>query len=206
METKHCNGCNQDKPLSEFYTRKSGRRAGEVTHRCRECTKTECKTYRDKHPEYWRVSGGYRRHPECRPMSDAPDCPSYLGIYVAEQVLSKFFDHMERTLPNTKGYDYICGKGYKIDVKSSCMLRPKNGNPLWGFHLYYNSIADWFLCLAFDNRESLNPMHVWLLPGKKFSNKSGISITNTTRGLAKWAKYERPIDNVIACCEQMRVK
>jgi hypothetical protein len=62
-------------------------------------------------------------------------------------------------------------------------------------------IADYFLCLAFDNRSDLTPMHVWLLPGRVVSHYQGISITNSSRGLAKWSKFEKPLDKVVACCK-----
>ncbi len=58
-------------------------------------------------------------------MSDNRECSSFLGCHIAEQVLSKTFKDVEIMPPSNPGYDFICNKGKKIDVKSSC-LRYKN--------------------------------------------------------------------------------
>ena len=130
----------------------------------------------------------------------------YLGVYVAERALSKFFNDIQKMPMNNPGYDYICGKGFKIDVKSSCLHKYKNnrGQMRWQFTIRRNKIADYFLCLAFDSRESLTPLHVWLIPSSIVSNRTHLDITNTIEILSKWALYERPIDRVVACCQIMK--
>jgi hypothetical protein len=129
-------------------------------------------------------------------------CPSYLGIHVAERALSKFFKNITRMPMNNIGYDYVCGKGFKIDVKCSCIIH--GDVDYWHFTINENQIADYFLCLAFDNREDLTPMHVWLIPGHIVNTLKGFSISNRTRSLHKWSKYERPLDKVITCCNEMK--
>ena len=99
--------------------------------------------------------------------------------------------------PKNRGFDFICSNGYKIDVKSSTLHDNR-----WGFYIRYNTIADYFLCLAFDNRNDLNPQHLWLIPGYILNDKSGVSITEST--LDKWKKYEQPINDVITCCDTMK--
>jgi hypothetical protein len=139
-----------------------------------------------------------------RPMKDAKDSSSYLGVYIAERVLSRLFDHVTRMPYGNPGYDFLCGKGKKIDAKSAC-INQRGHSWRWGFSLKHNAIADYFLCIGFDDRQSLTPMHVWLIPRKDVTGMKSITITDSSRGLPKWEKYERPIDKVSECCEKMRV-
>ena len=129
------------------------------------------------------------------------ECPAYLGVTVAERVLSKVFKNVKRMPYKNPGYDLICGQGYEIDVKSSVM---RGTRVAWSFGINHNRIADYFLCLAFDNREDLNPMHIWLIPGRKINHLAGLSISVTT--IDKWSQYELTdkLDKVIACCNVMR--
>jgi hypothetical protein len=147
-----------------------------------------------------------RRHLQgaSRPMSEATDTSSYLGVYIAERALSKFFDNIERMPFGHPGYDFVCGKGFKIDVKSCCIRKMKQGNPCWMFTIRRNPVADWFLCLAFDNRESLEPQHVWLIPAYLINHLKTWGIRDSPAVLSKWRDYERPLDKVLACCETIR--
>lgn len=161
------------------------------------------KTWQANHPGYvarWKHATG-----RCVPMSENKECASYLGIYVTERALSKFFDHIERMPYSNPGFDYICGRGFKIDVKSAC-LQVSNGIPgrVWGFRIKHNKVADYFLCVAFDNRESLAPQHIWLIPGKIVNDHIGIYIANNPKSLARWSKYEQPLERVVSCCDKIR--
>lgn len=124
-------------------------------------------------------------------------CPTYLGITIAEKMLSKLFNNIEVMPPKNPGFDFICNNGYKIDVKSSTLH-----NNQWGFCIRYNKTPDYFLCLAFDDRDNLNPQHIWLIPGYILNNQTGANISKST--LNKWEKYEQPIDKAIICCNTMR--
>lgn len=141
-----------------------------------------------------------------RPASKTKQCSVYLGIIIAEKVLSRFFDNMIKMPYNNPGYDFICGKGFKIDCKSSCLCydKRKPNRAYWHFTIKRNEIADYFLCLAFDNRDSLEPQHIWLIPGKWISNQVGLNITNKPKPIAKWSKCEKPLDRVIACCDAIK--
>jgi hypothetical protein len=139
-----------------------------------------------------------------RPLSEAKDCAQYLGVYIAERALSNFFDNIQRMPANNPGYDFICGKGFKIDAKSSCIRIRKRYTPHWQFKIMKNEIADYFILLAFDNRESLEPQHVWLIPGNVINHLTGVTIHNTQKGLAKYAQYEKPLDKVYSCCAKIR--
>ena len=122
-------------------------------------------------------------------------CPQFLGVHVAERVLSKIFNNVERMPLHNPGYDFVCNRGKKIDVKSATMH--KN---YWSFHIYRNKIADYFLCIAFDNRADLNPIHIWLLPSDVISDKVCVKISLST--ISKWTEYEQfnKLYEVVACC------
>ena len=213
---KRCSYCGETKPLSEFGIYKSGRREGHPRSRCHECDKLTARIWKSQHREHveeynrtwkkehpkWDIN---RRHQlgKCRPQSEAKDCPNYLGICVAERVLSRYFDKVTKMPTNNPGYDMVCGKGFKIDVKSACERKAKTSNG-WQFSIARNKIADYFLCLAFDNRSSLNPVHVWLIPSSICNSFSGLWITDSDKGLKKYEKYERPLDKVISCCNNIK--
>ena len=133
-------------------------------------------------------------------FSENKQCSLYLGIHVAEKVLSHVFKNVEVMPHGNKGYDFICNHGKKIDVKSACI--GKNG--AWLFNIKHNTIADYFLCIAFDNRNDLNPTHAWLIPGSKFSRLVGVSISIST--IHKWDDYWLDIDKIVMCCDICREK
>lgn len=128
------------------------------------------------------------------------NCAQYLGCYIAEQVLAKIFKNTQRMPFGNIGFDFICNNGYKIDVKSSAT----GYRGSWQFQIGKNTIADYFLCMAFDDRKDLIPVHLWLIPGKDVNHNKGIQISKST--IQRWAKYEQPIDKVIECCNEMKNK
>lgn len=141
------------------------------------------------------------------PYYENKDCSNYLGRHIAERILSKYFEDIKHMPYQNQGYDFVCKKGYKIDVKSSCLhSNDKYKNPLWSFDINHNKIADYFLCIAFDNRDNLTPMRLWLIPGNVISNKHALIITNSERSLSTWKEYEKPIDKVEMCCEHLRIE
>lgn len=170
--------------------------------------KTQCRTCDSKaFNKFYLANPGYttRRNHETgryRIMSEAKDSAQWLGIYVAEQVLENYFQDIEKMPPCNRGYDFKCRLGYKIDVKAAC-LRNNEG---WYFRIAKNKIADYFLCLAFDNRNALTPLHIWLIPSNVVNNKTGMSIANAPIPIEKWAKYEKPIGKVIEACNLMKSK
>lgn len=113
------------------------------------------------------------------------DCGLYLGN-IAEQLLSKVFKGVKIMPHGNPGYDFICAAGYKIDVKSACRSYHKRESYAdnWIFSIEKNEIADYFFCLAFDNRASLTPEHVWLLPKNVVNHLVCASISETT--LDRW--------------------
>ena len=160
------------------------------------------KQYRESHKEEIRVKSKYYNEskPGYRSSKTNKECSLYLGCTVAEEVLSHIFENVQRMPNGNPGYDFICGKGYKIDAKSSCSQKGKY-NP-WKFSIDRNTIADYFLCLAFDNREDLNPVHIWMIPPKISNDKHTIGISEST--ISKWNKYRLDINKVIKYCNTLR--
>lgn len=120
---------------------------------------------------------------------------NFLGVNVAEEVLSRVFKDVQR-MPYGHPFDLICNKDKLVDVKAASR---RNGvNSSWFFNIYKNSIPDYFACLAFDNVDSLNLLHFWLIPGEKVNNKTGFSVVEND--LDSWAEFEKPIDELLKCC------
>lgn len=201
-DTKVCKECGEEKPLSEFYKHGKYYRG-----KCKECLK-----------KYWKLPENRERHRinernRCHrngiysPMDKNKECTAYLGIVVAERVLEKVFKNVKRMPNNNPGFDFICNKGYKIDIKSACLHFPKNRkNPYWHFNIEKNHIAHYFLCIAFDNRKDLNPKHIWLIPNKILRDKNTFAIVNTEKILSKWEQYElnEKLEQVITCCDTLK--
>ena len=136
------------------------------------------------------------------PYNENKECTLYLGVHIAERVLSYVFKDVERMPMNHPGYDFICNRGKMIDVKSACLSGTKY--PHWTFLIKHNTTADFFLCLAFDNRENLNPLHVWLLPGNVVNHTPRIEISPST--VSRWDEYKLDISKISDCCDTMREK
>jgi hypothetical protein len=166
---------------------------------CKECNDRKKEAWRKANPE--KAKAGLttdRSKEEIHQFSKNKECSLFLGVHVAERVLSHVFKDVKVMPMHNPGYDIICNKNKLIDIKSSCIR--KDGN--WAFQIRYNTIADFFLCLAFDNREDLTPLHAWLLPGDKFNNHKNISISPST--ISKWDAYRLDLSKVSECCEKMR--
>jgi len=177
---------------------------------CKKCTQEYNCSWREENPEYYCLykeanpeKAKVRRTRSNRqaghlPMSKNKECPSYLGVHVNEGLLKQYFDDVEVMPYGNPGYDFICNNGWKIDGKSSCLN--KDGG--WAFTIRHNTIADYFFLVAYDNREDLNPLHIWLIPGHVLNHLSGAYISLST--IDKWSEYEQPIDELIICCDTIK--
>lgn len=197
ITTNRCRVCNVDLVVGENWYEAY---ANGHSYICKTCacnaTKQRQTSNRKIYNEIRRKS--YYRH-GAKPMSENKDCSAYLGCHIAERVLSKVFKDVEVMPRNNPGYDFICNKGKKIDVKSACVS--KYGK--WVFHIRHNIIADYFLCLAFDNRDNLTPLHMWLIPGHIVNNLTGTTISKST--VNRWNEYRLDVDKVVKCCDKMRM-
>lgn len=169
-----------------------------------------CKSCYNKHKQQWREANPTknkeagtraRRKAGHKPYNKNRACSSFLGVHVAERVLSHVFKDVEKMPFNNPGFDVICNRNRKIDIKSAC-LSPDKKTMRWGFHIERNTTADYFLCIAFNNRKDLIPQHVWLIPGHKVNHLVGVQIRNAT--LKKWEAYEIDITKTISCCDTIR--
>jgi hypothetical protein len=132
---------------------------------------------------------------------------TYLGVYVAEEVLSNVFDNVIRMPIGHPGYDFLCGKGFKIDVKSSKLYKSnrESRSPRWMFSIGRNAEADYFICLGFnEDRKNITPLKMWLIPAKEVNMLQTLSVREND--MVSWEQYEKPINKVLACCEHMRLK
>lgn len=200
-----CRGCGHNLVVGENITQARIDHCDYICKRCKaEC---DCKYNRHRRDEIGDEINERQREYRYRtgrrqPMSENKSCASFLGVIVAERVISHVFKNVKRMPIGNHGFDIICNRGMFIDVKSSCIYHSEKCADRWQFLIKKNHAADYFLLLAFDNREDLNPMHMWLVPGKAINDKTGICIT-TTR-LAKWDRYKLDVDKVVACCDVMR--
>jgi hypothetical protein len=182
-DTKTCTGCNETKPLTEFGKHKTG--SGGLRSRCRRCRS---------------INEGHI------PLSEAIDSTSYLGVYIAERALSGFFDHITRMPTGNRGFDFLCGRGFRIDVKSSCRRVREGRSDSWLFHTGKNKLTDYFLCLAFNDRRQLTPEHVWMIPAGKVNDQQNFTISETSDCLERYAAFKKPLDRVTNCCTEMRTQ
>lgn len=161
------------------------------------------------------------------PMSENEDCSYYFGTFIGEELfrrfLSKIFEYVKGFHPANESFDFECenprrefmdkypqlklarDKKYVIQLKLRC-FRHKHGKDWLGWlftHIDYNNIPDYFILCGWDDRESLQPMHIWIFHRddmvrkghhhtdiEKFWKRSSITITNTQTKLKEFEKYE----------------
>lgn len=181
--------------LTEFYCNSTNRE----NYKCLACKREE-----------------NRRRKEGRKPNPLPGCPNYLGIHIAEQILQKAFDKIERAHP-MEHWDFICGKGFKVDCKSSTLKSSKAGCKSlgWGFNIKRNKYPDYFCLMAFDNTpkdvaEDPEPVHIWLVPGnadiegRPLNSRKIFWVTPGT--IAKLEPYRRTNmeGKIIKCCNYLK--
>lgn len=171
---------------------------------CKPCDNIRIRAWQHANPDKFKaISVKYRRKKGAQLYNENPKCALFLGIHIAERVLRHVFKDVEVMPPTNPGYDVICNHGKLIDIKSSCLHKNSRGNGWsWGFRINRNTIPDYFLCLAFDNREDLTPLHIWLIPGDKINHLAGATICQAT--LSKWDAYRLDVSKVTSCCNTLR--
>ncbi len=133
---------------------------------------------------------------ECSPMSENYECASYFGVHIAENYISKLFEDPVVAPYGTRGYDWICKKGKKIELKSRCLQR--QGKRIgWNFTgIDYNTTADYFMLSGWKDRESLLHLYVLMfhrkdmIRGREFWDRESFYITNRPKYLIEFRKYE----------------
>jgi hypothetical protein len=209
MRMKTCKKCHA--LLEEdCFSKDSHNKTDGLRNVCKSCSNLYQKEYSKTHlVEKRKYMLNYMHQTgRSRPMRDAKDCAPYLG-HVSEVALSGVFSRVEMMPYGNPGYDFLCSNGYKIDVKSGCLRIPKGNrriNQYWGFAIRKNIVADYFLLLAFGDRDTLTPLHVWLVPGEVINKKMHVFVTDDVDSIARWAPYERPIDRVLCACDKMKME
>jgi len=107
--------------------------------------------------EYEKVWSYYPGMPS--PIKENRTDPRFIGIYIAENGIVKIYEGSKRMPYYNPGYDIICPKGYKIDVKATVLNRY---NTL-SFAINKNKIADYFALVVFNNIIELIPTHIWII-------------------------------------------
>lgn len=206
--TKICSKCGIEKPLDEFHNQKNGK--DDKRADCKKCNKEKsAKYYQENREEIKQTHKKYQEEHEDElrekagnvSMYENKTCSNYLGIVVAERLCRHLFKDVEVMPHGNTGFDIICNKGKKIDVKSGCVIL-SNGRPRWKFHIDHNSIADFFILVAFDNRTDLNPLHMWMIPGNELNHQG--SASTTLSRIHKWNKWKRDINDAQLCCTEMK--
>ena len=87
-------------------------------------------------------------------------------------------------------------------MKSSTTRMNAHGTAYWAFIVNKNTVAEFFLCIAFDDRKILTPLHVWLLPGDLVNHLKNATIAAST--VDKWDEYRLDIDKTVRCCDSMK--
>lgn len=155
------------------------RRADYIKNKDKELKRN--KEYRRIHSEqiHKQKKDAYQKHKPEYTYYNNKECSLYIGVHIAEQILSKIFKNVRRMPMHNKGYDFICNKGYKIDVKSSTTN---------SFVIKKNKCADYFLCLSLE-LGSLSPLRIWLIPGNEINNLTKVYLGKTLK--SKYSKFER---------------
>ncbi len=147
------------------------------------------------------------------PMSENKECSSYFGVYIGENYVSKLFHDILKMPYGNPGFDWVCNKEKRIDHKASCLLHRDNRH-YFEFTIRYNNIADYFILSAWDDRDSLNPLYVWIfhkndiIREKKFWQRETLIITNRPEYIAKFEKYEitDKLEKLKELCKELKEK
>ena len=136
-------------------------------------------------------------------MYENKSCPQYLGIVIGERLCRHLFNDVTVMPHGNPGFDFICNRNMKIDAKSACLSYSGRSKGKWSFNIGRNTMADYFICVAFDNRKELNVSHQWLIPGHEVNDKLNTSISSST--IHKWDKWKCDINDVQMCCKKLKV-
>lgn len=164
--------------------------------------------YKKNNPEKIKESARkYRKQCGGLLMYENKSSSQYIGIVVAERLIKHLFNDVEMMPYGFPGYDMICNKGKKINVKASTTYVAQLKNSTvnrWKFGIDYNKNCDFFLCVAFNNVIDCNPLYAWLIPAHEVNNQSGARISSST--IHKWNGWKMDLDDAQRCCDLMKEK
>lgn len=200
--TKTCVDCGMSKPLNNFYKDRKAKDGKQSS--CKQCNKKYQEEHQKEIKKYkkeWYEHGGGRERRGCQSMYKNKSSTQWLGIVIGERLVKHLFNDVVIMPYKFPDYDIICNKGKKINVKVACITLNRK-LPHWQFNIDYNTIADYFILVAFDNRENLNPLYLWMIPGYVLNEKSGTQISPST--IHKWDEWKRDINDAKLCCTEMK--
>ena len=195
----------------------SKRVGGEITQRKYEDERIKIKGY--KNPNEYNQKMLYERGMGSGLlMSENKECTKYLGVHICEnkEFLSKIINIVESMPENNPGYDVVCVRDKKVDVKCACLTVD---NSQWSFNIDNNKIADYFLMISFNDRENLSIMHIWLVKGDSVIEKTTwnskefivnemetIHVGKGNKSLKRWKKYEKTdiLDEAQKICDSFK--
>lgn len=116
----------------------------------------------------------------------------FIGVYIAENGINKIYDKSKRMKINNVGYDIVCPKGYKIDVKATVLNKYNN----FDFAINKNKIADYFTLVGFNNIIELEPLHLWIIRSdenvyRPINELYRFKILNEPIYINRYKKYEK---------------
>lgn len=116
----------------------------------------------------------------------------FIGVYIGENGITKIYEGSKRMPYNHPGYDIICQKGYKIDVKSTVLSRYNT----FSFGIQKNRTADYFALVGFNNIIELTPLHLWIIKsdenihGRQLKELGALKIIDEPQYIQEYQKYE----------------
>lgn len=132
-----------------------------------------------------------------RSLKDIPHSPQGFGD-ITEKLVSRTFEDSKPAPYGTPGYDWEWND-LKVQHKGRGLtIREYGWSPHWYFtRLDFNKIAQKFVLTGWKDRDTLIPLHMWefdkdeIMPdGLPFWNRNSVTILNTPKGLAEYAKNE----------------
>jgi hypothetical protein len=154
--------------------------------------------------EYEKIWSYYPGMPS--PIKENRRDARFLGTYIAENGIAKIYEGSQRMAYYNRGYDILCPKGYKIDVKATVL----NQYNIFNFTINKNKIADYFALVVFNNIIELVPIHMWIIKsdenidGRIINKLTKLTIPNEPKHLSKYGKYEKldKLDVLKNLCEK----
>ena len=159
MELYTCSKCGFESTPDNFCSK----------HVCKGCKRRydqkyyiDNKKHKIEYDKQWRLNNpdksraiSTRNHRKrgAKPMSKNRACASFLGIHVAERVLSNVFMDVAIIPISMPVVEVIFNKGYKIDVKSSCIRHHKKWADDFAFNINKNIFKEYTFK---EIKESLN--------------------------------------------------
>ena len=181
--TCNCRVCGTDLYATNWYPSQRSRNS----RICKQCVGKRDAAWKKANPDKRKaIYTRYHRKIGKLPLNENKECSAYLGVCITEGLVGRAFDGIIPTSYATPGYDFVCNKG-KIDVKGGCL----RNDGRWLFHIRHNTVADYFLCMAFYTRTPHTLMHAWLLPGSEFNHLESATIRPST--IHNWDEYKLDI-------------